>query len=595
LSRTYPCERAPQLGVRRFDSIHSQSLVLFIVCVQFTMGQQKKNNRKITQQKGNEKRIANHRYGGIATLVIVPVAVALFHINYGSITQADRRNNADNNYVSSSCQLVMAKSTVPDGGFGMFALSNIQSNHPVVYGEPVIQLVNITQDRYPGISYLLHRYAWSGEATGGQHEGASTYSIIPGISMLANSRSEGFNAVPNLPVVHHHGLVRGMPEAGAGTHYHGWRHFATRHIHSNEELFVDYGTAWEGKIRNDFTWTTSRPTSELRQQGICLDNLKPAVTEGRGHGAFATRSLSRGAVIAPLPLLSIDRRSLDLPGNRKQLLLNYCFGHPKSSVLLFAYAPVVNLLNHNGENANAELRWSGRMLDPESWFQLTAAAVKARQESGLMLELLATRNIAPGEEVRISYGQGYDRAWKDHVEKHGSLSDHEKQYGARNYEYSFDANAHTAIFRTVAEQLNNPYPSNLETSCYYPYTGETTITSSSSRRLDEATGMVETTVQWHQGIDVFRPQFVRPCKIMERKDVVNDKSSYTVQILNGGQVSGMASIKIPSNERYIVTNVPREALLFTDRLSSSDQHHPHAFRHEIGLPDGVFPESWMDL
>jgi hypothetical protein len=36
-------------------------------------------------------------------------------------------------------------------------------------------------------------------------------------------------------------------------------------------------------------------------------------------------------------------------------------------------------------------------------------------------------------------------------------------------------------------------------------------------------------------------------------------------------------------------------LLFTNVPGSTDQHLPDAFRHAIGLPEGVFPVQWMDL
>ena len=42
-----------------------------------------------------------------------------------------------------------------------------------------------------------------------------------------------------------------------------------------------------------------------------------------------------------------------------QLLLNYCYGHPGSSLLLYPHAPTVNFVNHGGAGrSNAELRWS---------------------------------------------------------------------------------------------------------------------------------------------------------------------------------------------------------------------------------------------
>jgi hypothetical protein len=58
------------------------------------------------------------------------------------------------------------------------------------------------------------------------------------------------------------------------------------------------------------------------------------------------RAMEAGDVVAPVPVLPVtDRRALDLVRERqdgtrvetKQLMLNYCFGHPKSSLLLYPY------------------------------------------------------------------------------------------------------------------------------------------------------------------------------------------------------------------------------------------------------------------
>ena len=495
------------------------------------------------------------------------------------------------------CRFVMAESTVPDGGFGVYSTVPIEQKWPVLSGEPVIQLVNITQHSYPGVAHLLHHYAWMGETTAGQHEGAVVYSIIPGLSMLANTRSEGYNVISNFPAVHHDGLVRGMPEAGSSTHYHELTKFAYKSINAGDEIFVDYGDARKAEINNNFDWDTSRSSNWLEEHGMCLDNLKSGLTEGKGHGAFAMRRLSRDSVIAPIPVLVIDRRSLDLtplPGQedsiRKQLLLNYCYGHKKSSVLLFPYSPMVNLINHDEENPNAILRWSNRMKDPDSWFGLTAEQVKARHESGLLLELVATKEIYPGDEVRISYGEDYTNAWKAHLEHYKTLSKHEKGL-EKGYVYAFQANEKISIFRTLKEQEDKPYPSNIETSCFYRYSE---AGPSIQRSTNAETGITIAKSQWNFDLNTLRPVDLRPCLILER--YLNERTetyTYTVQVLNR-PFSAMDPDPLPPNERHIVTNVPLAALLFTDLTSSTDQHLPFAFRHEIG-PDGVFPEAWMDL
>ena len=51
--------------------------------------------------------------------------------------------------------------------------------------------------------------------------------------------------------------------------------------------------------------------------------------------------------------------------------------------------------------------------------------------------------------------------------------------------------------------------------------------------------------------------------------------------------------RIPAGHMHVVAKVPRRAIRFTDKIYTTDQHLPGAFRHEIGLE--IFPEEWMDL
>ncbi len=68
---------------------------------------------------------------------------------------------------------------------------------------------------------------------------------------------------------------------------------------------------------------------------MCLDNILSgkSTIDDAGKGAFSSQYIAKGAV-----------RINDETGEREyifgnQLLLNYCFGHPKSSLLFFLYSP----------------------------------------------------------------------------------------------------------------------------------------------------------------------------------------------------------------------------------------------------------------
>lgn len=49
------------------------------------------------------------------------------------------------------------------------------------------------------------------------------------------------------------------------------------------------------------------------------------------------------------------------------------------------------------------------------------------------------------------------------------------------------------------------------------------------------------------------------------------------------------------SERHEITNAPRKALSFANRDYTSDVFLKKAFRHEMILPDEVFPEAWKNL
>ena len=122
--------------------------------------------------------------------------------------------------------------------------------------------------------------------------------------MLANGHPEKFNVLNSLPSISHDGLPRGTPEAGANTHYHSMLKYAYKNIQAGDEILIDYGRDWDDKLplETNSNHKTSRSVDWLVRNGMCLDNMESGLTEGRGHGAFASRHLSKGSIIAPVPV-----------------------------------------------------------------------------------------------------------------------------------------------------------------------------------------------------------------------------------------------------------------------------------------------------
>lgn len=127
-----------------------------------------------------------------------------------------------------------------------------------------------------------------------------------------------------------------------------------------------------------------RSMNWLDDNGICLDNVRsgPSTIRDAGRGAFAARLMKKGSVIAPMPLLQVDKAYFDMyksapdrngdptrVGDRvlgNQLMINYCFGHDETTMLLCSFTSA-NLINHgrcsgDGNSCkfgpNAAYRWA---------------------------------------------------------------------------------------------------------------------------------------------------------------------------------------------------------------------------------------------
>ncbi len=196
-------------------------------------------------------------------------------------------------------------------------------------------------------------------------------------------------------------------------------------------------------------WRRHRDTND----GICMDTLhvRPSTRPGIGRGAFSKYSVSRGHVVATSPVLHLDRSQMNIvpqsimfhdvdhtiPLYRthnieyrasqtrvgQQLLLNYCFGHASSNVLLLPYGPGVNFINHQSpDQANVMIRWSEHKLAASSTTFRTSTPILEMFEqpagtstTNLMMEYVAIQDILPGDEIFLDYREEFGNAWDEHA------------------------------------------------------------------------------------------------------------------------------------------------------------------------------------
>jgi len=283
------------------------------------------------------------------------------------------------------------------------------------------------------------------------------------------------------------------------------------------------------------------------------------------------RRMKEGSVVAPMPVLPIPRSMLEIyrkdtrkPTGRQQLILNYCFGHTNSSLLFFPYSSSVHFINHNGENPNAYIRWSDSPLSKHENFERTPRQV----HTGLIMEVVALRDINLGEEVMIDYGMEWSRAWDAHVRNwHGSLQANEESDILHNspahVAKEWNQNQ-TKPIRTVQEQKDDPYPLCIRTACHSQESNGTYVYTQpdfENLRFCHVQNRVWKGNQYWYDATMERSEF-------HQESVVNDD--------------------------YLVTDIPRYAIRFIVGEYCSDLHFQFGFRHEIGVPHDLYPDVWLN-
>jgi SET domain len=349
----------------------------------------------------------------------------------------------------------------------------------------------------------------------------------------------------------------------------------------------------------------ARSLDWLATNGRCIDNIKPGKSEipQAGHGAFATRRIQKGQVVAPIPVAQGLRKHMELynvanpnnPDGRfvlvgKQLIINYCFGHADSSLLLFPYGPVVNYLNHNSTSYNAELKWSDLPTHRSDLLEKSPNEITRIDELGLVLELVATRDIEAGEEVLIDYGSKWESAWNDHV-AHWKPPTSKL---AASYVQAATLNGRHEWLRTRAELVLRPYPDNVQTICFVAGL----VNDNESQGMAGATTWVDIGERL-----LSHTKSAIPCQVWERVigEGLKEEKHVTMQDL-WAMDSSESDAKVTYNVKvyrkdsnFFMKGLPRRAIKFFDKQYTSDQFLTNGFRHEMHLPDHLVSAAWKDL
>jgi hypothetical protein len=333
-----------------------------------------------------------------------------------------------------------------------------------------------------------------------------------------------------------------------------------------------------------------RDVDYLLQNGRCMDVIEagPSTLPQAGRGAFSRRAFPKDAIITGSPLLLIlDRTYLNIYGKMKikkkwvrdpdnvvgqQLLLNYCMGHVDSTLLLVPYASGVNYINHNQTLANIKIQWApdGIISHNASYFDLTVNEMEGNHRTSLAIDYITLRDIQPGEELFMDYGNEFEEAWNHHLETWKPPS-RSKQYADAD---TFNARMKDVVVRTDYEQTLDPYPSNLQVRCH----------SDLKRKSWRTYLMKETFDNLWESID----EKGWPCFIESRYDE-NGEFVYNVRMEYQGKEDGEWVDKFVERKR-----VPRSAISFLGKPYTTDIHLANAFRHDIRIPNVMVPRQWKN-
>jgi hypothetical protein len=382
-----------------------------------------------------------------------------------------------------------------------------------------------------------------------------------------------------------------------------------------------------GELAVLFQPAAIRSPAWLKEHGKCVDNIKPgkSTLPQAGRGAFATRFLPKGSTVTASPLHHIVDKSFmnlynitpELASDGKpyttpvrwlrhkdqvvghQLVLNYCMGHPETSLLLCPYGAGVNYINHASEGqANVRLEWATDFPIIHNHDLVTSGTIEqdlyASTRPRLAFNYVAVRDIQPGEELFLFYGDLWEEAWQVHLQDYPHDTSIPKYSSSQRWNEMFQ----NVPVRTEKEQEVDPYPDNLQIRCHRNLI---------KKRKDQL-GRLDLDFEWN-----FRIDFGVACRVVDRfwegdKELytvimewradaaVNEDEDWDVEVdfdiqRTGGYARGMFS-HVTWIER---TDVPRSGIAFFDKAGTTDLHLPSAFRHEIQIPGDLLPDQWRNL
>ena len=171
----------------------------------------------------------------------------------------------------------------------------------------------------------------------------------------------------------------------------------------------------------------------------------------------------------------------------------------------------------------------------------------------------------------LDYGDEWEQAWQEHVAQYPRPMDSmQPRYASAHY---MNTQFGDTAIRTISEQEYDPYPRTLQVRCHHGILPD---------HPDPNADYLWTAVD-----------IGCSCRVEDRylsEISGRDQFLYTVTV----------EWKDDDGEDDLVTwlvrtQVPRSAVRFFDLPYTTNLHQPTSFRHEIGIPDDMFPDQWRNM
>jgi hypothetical protein len=223
------------------------------------------------------------------------------------------------------------------------------------------------------------------------------------------------------------------------------------------------------------------------------------------------------------------------------------------------------------------------------------------------MEIVALRDIYPGEEVYMDYGEAWENAWEKHVANYrpppplmSADGKTEEPFVTAKEANEKEGPLDLLVSNNLREIPSHPY---LFTGCQYKTRRDYKTEKDKDGTWDKPNAKWEKLSDeeiikryaddgsfYEDGYTYHGDGTYWPCSIL-RKEESDD--SYVVRI---HQHKWHDQQKWDENDLpKLLTNYPREAIHYFVKPYASDQNLPGVFRHVIGIRDEIFPAQWKNL